>query len=328
MRIGTLKSFCIAAVTCSLAVPVVSQAQQPAADPNAPRSVERQIEGVPGQPGTTVRPQAPGVPPSGTIVEEESTLDETRRGQTRTANFPPGQGEVRAQLGDQALVRWIAACNEAEIRVNEAAQQQAESDQVKQFAATMIKDHGMLGDKLRQAGSAGREDRPDAPRRGDAIERNVRERDALNRDATDDAPDARPRRPEARPGTRNNDAADDNQVLFQPGAQPGATRRPARSADDASRGMRGGNPVLMFHEEVTKQCTETTIAALKEKKGADFDHAFMHQQVMAHMSMLDTLKVAGNHASPELKPTLDEAAQHTQAHLDEAKQILEQLENK
>lgn len=320
MRTGTLKTLCVAAVACATALPVAAQNRTFETPP------ARQVEGV---------QTPPGAPPAGTVIDRQPT-DEALPGQTRTANYPPGQGEARGQgLNDRVLARWIATCNEAEIRINEAAQQQAESDQVKQFAAKMIKDHGMLGDKLSQVTGSGAGDRPRAG------ETRRRPSDAPEgRAVPENGATAPERRPGANRRERQNEAIDDNSVAFQPGtrpAQPGerivqpgerpdAGTRQARP-EGAARGMRGGNPLLMFHEEVTKQCTESTIAALKEKQGPKFDHAFMHQQVMAHMSMLDTLKVAGNHASPELKPTLDEATQHTQAHLDEAKQILEQLEN-
>ncbi|MGC1272253.1 MAG: DUF4142 domain-containing protein, partial [Planctomycetaceae bacterium] len=200
MRTGTLKTLCIAAV-CALTLPLAAQNRTFDSPPT------RQVEGV---------QTPPGAPPAGTVIDREPT-DESLPGQARTANFPPGQGEAHEhQVNDRALARWIATCNEAEIRVNEAAQQQAESDQVKQFAAKMIKDHGMLGDKLSQVTGSGAGDRPRAGetrrRPSDAPEgRAVPENGAA-------APERRPGAP--RRDSRNNEAIDDNSVAFQPGTRP------------------------------------------------------------------------------------------------------------
>lgn len=338
MRTGTLKSLCVAAVACGLALPLAAQDRGTDAPPS------RQVEGVQTPPGVQPGQVQPGQVQPG----------QTQPGQRRPGDARPRRDAQQQGVSDRALVRWIGAANEAEIRVAEAAQQQAESDQVKQFAAKMIEDHGAFGDKLRQAANEGQRggERPGLEERR-RPEGQPQSREGRPQALPPNDPNAPTRQPDAnRPGAQI-DAIDDGSVAFQPGTQPaqpgtrpaqpgtqprerfaqpgerpeGALRERGRPEGAARGGMRGGNPLLAFHEEVTEQCAASTIEALKQKQGADFDHAFMHQQLMSHMAMLDTLKVAGNHASPNLKPTLDEAQQTAMQHVDQAKQILEQLEN-
>ena len=170
MKIGSLEKLFAAAVAGALALPAVAQelGQSAAGQTGAARSseagqneeasgVDRADEGRTQVPGRTARPDRPA---SGAIIEEDATRNDASG--TRTANFPPqgddraagGQGQ-RGQLGDQGLVRWIAAGNEAEIRVNENAQQKAQNEQVKQFAQKMVEEHTKLGQQLQQAAAQG-----------------------------------------------------------------------------------------------------------------------------------------------------------------------------
>ena len=341
MRIGTLRSLCAAAVAVALALPAAAQNTESTFEATQGSNAARgaageagtvgpagQVEGEggvrqqpgtvvrPGQPGTIVRPGQPA--PGGALIEGEPGI----KSGTRTANFPPSDeaGQAQGQINDQALVRWIAAGNEAEIRINEFAQQQAQNDQVKQFAQKMVQEHTKLGEQLRQAAQGGQ-----GGGQPGATGRRAGERDRSARPGAadqNDADGASGRRPRA--GERRNNAADDNNVSLLQDEQQG---RRAGQAGRPGAAMRGGNnPFVALHEEIKRQCAESTIQALREKQGQEFDHSFMHQQVIEHMAMLDTLKVAQNHASQNLRPALQEAQRHTQQHLEQAKQILEQLE--
>jgi len=338
MRISTLRGLCAAAVAVALALPAAAQnaGERTFESGNAPNGARGaageagtagqagQGQGATAQPGATTRPGAtvrPGAA-SGAVIQQDGSIESG----TRTANFPPQEGQAQGgqqgQLSDQALVRYISAGNEAEIRVNEFAQQQAENEQVKQFAQKMVQEHTQMGDKLRQASQGGQGGQPGATGRPGAEGRN---RGALrNESGAGQAGEGAGRRSGA---GRNNEsgAGDDSSVsLLQEDDLQG---RRAGQGQRAGGAMRGGNAAIALHEEIKRQCAESTIAALREKQGAEFDHSFMHQQVVAHMAMLDTLKVTQKHASPNLRPVLQEGQQHAQQHLDQARQILEQLEN-
>jgi len=328
MKIGSLGKLFAAAVAAALTLPGYAQQGESAAGQtgearsgNAGQNDDASgVDRAPGNrdraPGRTARPDRP-VP--GAAVRDEAIRDEDSG--TRTANVPPqgddraaaGQGQ-RGQLGDQGIVRWIAAGNEAEIRVNEAAQQKAQNEQVKQFAQKMVDEHTKLGQQLQQAtGQSGQQGAS-----GEGASR------ATAGTATGETQERTARRVAA-------DAADDAREEAENAVEEDAPGRAAnRDRNREGRqagGMRGGNsPFLAFHEEIKRQCAESTIQALNEKQGAEFDHAFIHQQIVEHMGMLDTLKVAEQHASPDLKKALQQARQHTQQHLEQAKQIAMQLD--
>lgn len=364
MRIGSLRQLCAVAVAAALATPAVAQNTERTFEANQGSNAARGAAGEAGtvgpaaqpgvtQPGATVRP---GAPPAGTIVEQDlegRTLNQ--RGE-RTANFPPGQGQGQrqgqGQIDDQGLVRWISASNEGEIRVNELAQQEAENEQVKQFAQKMVQEHTKFGDQLRQA--AGQHGQGQQGRAGQGQQGRLPGRDATNRNTPgqDRSGLNRSEGAERNQNQQNRDdaenRADDQQINFQatqdrPRATSGlgqnqagqiqnrqgqsVQNQGARPGHGGQAGMRGDNPFVSFHEEVAERCTQSTIEALREKDGREFDHAFMHQQVIQHMAMLDTLKVAQNHASNDLKQVLQQGEQATQQHLQQAKQLLEQVEN-
>jgi predicted outer membrane protein len=363
MKIGSLRSLCAAAVAASLAVPAYAQlGSSPGTStseggtrqaPNGTRGAEGEtgtVRGARGQNGTgtgaagaTRRGNNPGrtagaAGAAGTRDTDPAipgALDDVVGGAgaagTRTANFPPdGTAGQRGRITDNSLVRWISAGNEGEIQVNEVARQQAQNDQVKQFAEKMVQEHTQLGQKLQQAAHGGQAGTAGAANENSAraVEERAQRRADENvaADAADAAADDQARGDNA--GRRNGrDAARGTSEAEDVAEESGAAARARAEARTTEAGTRGGNPLLAFHEEVKRQCTQSTIADLKQKQGAEFDKCFMNQQIVEHMAMLDTLKVAQQHASQNLKPALQEAEQHTQQHLQMAKDIAKQLEH-
>jgi predicted outer membrane protein len=82
-----------------------------------------------------------------------------------------------------------------------------------------------------------------------------------------------------------------------------------------------------IHEQVGKQCLESAKQELGRHQGADFDQAFMGMQLAGHMKMQDELKVLKNHASGELRQQIDKSLQVVQGHLQQARQVMEQLKD-
>lgn len=331
MRICSWRSMCAAAVAVALAVPTMAQESQREDTTAQPRAGAQQESTL--QPGQTVRP---GAPPAGVIIEEERR--EVQPG-TRTANYPPGQRQAQqGQIDDAALAKYIAAGNEAEVRVNEFARQQAESDQVKQFAEKMVQEHTKFGQQLAQAagnqsGQRGAATRSRAQER--TARRNISDPNDSNARQQDDEQRANQQRSDQADQDRQSQRQDRQRQDDQPGQDearqdlPGQDRATTRTTRRIAPGgaQAGNNPFVELHAQIKEQCAQSAIQALREKQGEEFDHAFMHGQVMAHMEMLDTLKVAQQQASGQLKQTLQQGQQATQQHLQEAKQILAQLEN-
>lgn len=102
----------------------------------------------------------------------------------------------------------------------------------------------------------------------------------------------------------------------------GDDSQPAPNADQAS----GLEPGLLLARQVKEECLAGVKKALGEKQGAEFDKCFVGQQVMAHMSMLATLKGSEPFASQQLKPVIHEGIKMTEKHLAEAKDLAKQLE--
>jgi hypothetical protein len=97
----------------------------------------------------------------------------------------------------------------------------------------------------------------------------------------------------------------------------------------AGAGPQGGSlDWAKVHSDIAQQCLASVKQELGQYQGLDFDKAFMGQQVMAHMEMIDKLKVLRNHASPQLQQHLDQELQLAQNHLQRAKQIKEQLKDR
>lgn len=82
-----------------------------------------------------------------------------------------------------------------------------------------------------------------------------------------------------------------------------------------------------IHEQLAKQCLESAKQELGRHQGAEFDQAYMGMQLVGHMKMQDELKVLKNHASDELRQQIDKSLQVVQGHLQQARQVMEQLKD-
>ncbi|MBA3315806.1 MAG: DUF4142 domain-containing protein [Planctomycetaceae bacterium] len=343
MKIGTLRNMCAAAVAAALAVPAMAQ-DAPTAEGGTPQSPNA-ARGAAGEAGT-VRPNArqaqpgatqrPGAPQAGTIAEEQETLQPG----TRTANFPP-QSDRRAQgrqgqgqLGDAALVRWIGADNEAEIRISEIAQQKAQNEQVKQFAKMMVDEHTKLGEQLQQA-SQGQGNQGDAANRSTTIQERTTRRNATERNANENENENETDRDAAENRNERNADRDDANAPGQDNA-PNARnanrttteiQTETRTAGGNRQQQGANNPAVALHEQIKQECVASFTKELQSKNGAEFDKCYLGQQIMAHQGMIDTLKVVDQHASADLKQTLQQAQQATKQHLQKAKELMKQVEN-
>jgi hypothetical protein len=111
-----------------------------------------------------------------------------------------------------------------------------------------------------------------------------------------------------------------------PGARPGA--RPGADIEVRTAGAAGGHlDWIAIHKELGQRCLESTKKELSKHQGMDFDQAFMGQQLLAHMEMVDKLSVFKNHASPQLRQLIDSELQMANNHLNEARQVMEQMKD-
>lgn len=195
------------------------------------------------------------------------------------------RARTHASAADQQIAQCLAISNAEEIALGKMAASKTQNAQVKQFAETISQDHAKFADKLQQFGAH----RVELGRGGEV---------------------ARGQRPE-----RAEPAA----PAIAENRRDGVAER--RTADD-----RGGLNFLQIKQEMAEKCLASAQKELSEAKSPqEADMCFMGTQVVLHQQMLDGLQVFKRHASPELQAVLDQGITTTQAHLDQAKQIVQEL---
>jgi len=80
-------------------------------------------------------------------------------------------------------------------------------------------------------------------------------------------------------------------------------------------------------QQVKGQCLALTQNELDQHEGAEFDKAFIGQQLGAHLGMLAQLRGSKNFASPELQKVIAEGEKVTIAHMVEAKKIMDEIKD-
>jgi len=209
-----------------------------------------------------------------------------------------------------------------EIEMGKLAQDKAKSDDVKEFAAKMVKDHSQQSDKLTRL--AGNLAGADTARGGSGsdVRREVRRvpaeegRQEAREDRKEGRDDARATgdRTERREG--REDARDDRRD----------NRQDRTTTTTTGRGQ--GLNWVAVHHEIADQCLQSSKKELGNKEGHEFDQCYMGMQIAAHMHMLDTLKAFKNHATGELQQDIDDSIDTTESHLKHAKKIMDDLKDK
>ncbi len=201
---------------------------------------------------------------------------------------PQAGGQAARQNSDQTLATCVAIANKNEVSLAQFGKDKAESEEVKEFAAMLIKDHQALLQKLQKF-------TPEAASSS-----------ARSEDTTAQAGGVQPAA-----GTARNTAGGIQQTAgTQPAAQSGQ-----------------GVDFVQLHREIGQQCLASTKKKLSEKEGKEFDQCFLGAQIGAHMGMIDKLTVFQKHTSGELQQLLADATKTTQAHLDKAEKLMKDLDD-
>jgi predicted outer membrane protein len=232
------------------------------------------------------------------VTERQTVPGAGARTEATQADRQAGQA-TRTQLAGQAgqgnqLDRFVAVClalgNQEEIELAQIAQERAQNPQVKQFAQTMIEEHQQALSQLKQADPQLASMNLELQAQGGAA------------------------------GTTG--AARAESETTRPGAQPPGAQR------GQTAGAQGGQqPMVDFARDFRQECLNLVTQELGRKQGAEFDKAYIGQQVGAHMTMLAELRTAQRHIqNDQLKPVLQQGEQMVEHHLAQAKQIKQQLE--
>jgi predicted outer membrane protein len=210
----------------------------------------------------------------------------------------PQLGERGQSSGASSTDAELAACllvdNQNEIALSQLATQRAQSEDVKRFAQQMIQEHQQLGQTLEQFAGRGSQTSQATQ------QSNPSQNAALPRDAGQIA---------QRPSQGTLAQAD----------RPGQGANITSFKLDTSRD--GGLNLVSLKQELGAQCLQSARQELDQKQGSEFDMCFMGMQIAGHMKVIDELKVAQNHASPEFRSKLSDAQKTAEGHLDHAKQI-------
>jgi predicted outer membrane protein len=265
-----------------------------------------------GQVRTADEPAAPRRPAAERAERADRDEDAAPAGRTprREARAPGREIEVdvaagKAGTADQQLAACIHGSCQNEIAIATFAQDRLQTDAAKQFAAKMIEEHTASCEKIGQiAGPLAAHD--------------------------DHARPARPGTPRREEGEGEDPAAPRAGVKVEAGeveVQAGGARRPG--ADITVRGAGAGGQLdwMAIHKEIGARCLESTKKEIGKHQGMDFDQAFMGQQLVAHLEMVDKLTVLKNHASPELRQEIENGLEMANRHLQEARQVMGQLKD-
>jgi hypothetical protein len=121
----------------------------------------------------------------------------------------------------------------------------------------------------------------------------------------------------------------------QGGGAEDDTTRPAGTATNGigasgigDQSSAQGGDVARFHEAVAQRCLALTQQELEQHQGAEFDMAYMGQQIVAHVSMLAKLQASEQMASGELRQFVSQAIQTVEHHRQMAKDIKSALKQR
>ncbi len=97
------------------------------------------------------------------------------------------------------------------------------------------------------------------------------------------------------------------------------------NAGDAEAKPEGNDPGMAMLQKVKSECLSLTQQELQEHQDAEFDKAYIGQQLGAHIAMLAELRGSKSFASPELQKLISEREKMTLAHMEKAKEIMSQI---
>ena len=274
---------------------------------------------------------------------EAAAQDETRS--TRPARDAAGAQTRRdaaststsktASHGDQQIAALIWGCCKNEIEISRFALDRLQTEQAKAFAEKMIREHSQGCEKIQQlAGNlAGQHDHAaDSP--AGAVNRELR-RDQPGREegaASETKRDTRGKlksstaevKPEATVETTTGNEGTGRQGVAAAERHAGENPQHAASRSGGAHGV----DWVSIHKQIGDQCLQSTKQEFERHQGADFDKAYMGQQIVAHMKTLDELKVLRNQASGELRTEIEKSIEMATRHLEEARKIMEQQKDR
>lgn len=232
------------------------------------------------------------------------TLQDNTRDTMRSDEGAPSQmtPEQMKQHWQQNVARCLLLDNQGEVLINEFALERIQSPEVRQFAQTMVKDHNEMINKLQRFV-------PNAPTT-DAVNKRI---SAIRMQLKSEK------------GTMpvTTDTDENNRRTEVPS--------PSMNGDREKMLMEGKNFMQLIpalQQTMAENCVAYTEAELSQMDKDMFDKAFMGQQIFNHVDALAKLRAMETFAPANVKPVVQQAIPIVQHHLDDARNICKQLENK
>jgi predicted outer membrane protein len=310
----------LALAAAALAAAFWSGASSPAQEPQPTRGAQRPGEQSQDQTRRQTDPtrtrdqdrQRPGA----------GQQDPNQPGEARTREQGAQRQGAQQQL-ETTLAAKLALCNYEEVVLGQLASERAQNPEVKQFAQQMVQDHRQALTKLRQF-------RP-------SIQwqefQQISDQSAQGRAATGQEDPAVARRG-AEPGRTDRPTADrDDARRDLTAGREGQPRDAAGPGEgEVGRGQEGGAQagphrfILQISRETCKHKLEHTKRLLSQKQGAEFDKAYINQQIVAHVGALAELQAVEDQGSQQFQSFVKQTIPHVEQHLQKAQQIAQQLE--
>jgi predicted outer membrane protein len=216
---------------------------------------------------------------------------------------------------DHFLVKVLTKANKDEIEMGKLAEQRSSNADVKQLATQMVQDHTRFLNQLEQFKGAG------GPQ--------MQGRAAFRGTTPDGQP--QPQQPQfqnpqnaQQPGIGGQQGIAGQQGI---GGQQGMAGRQGMRGEHMMGEHGPAGQFAQIMEEVDRNMQQTLIRELSSKQGVEFDRCYLTGQLFGHMWVVDALKTFQQHASPQLRPMLQEGLQASEQHLTHIKSVLARIDN-
>jgi predicted outer membrane protein len=256
---------------------------------------------------------------SSTAPSSDRASGELSRNRT---NYRAAQAGVGGQnsIVDHFLAGCLLDQNKGEVELSKIALQKSENAEVKQFAQKMIQDHQKMIEQLQPLTAM----RGDANRSTSSILGGHSESQGRS-----ETTEGRTSDTTALPGSSGA-----SQTLAPTGTRSSvppvtATTEITASTNATTTATAGGGAVHQLRQidrQINERCLQMARDEMQQKSGAEFDRAYVGSAIGAHVHALAALEVIGKQTQGTLAQVAQQAQPTVQQHLEQAKQLMKQLD--
>jgi len=209
--------------------------------------------------------------------------------------------------------------NKGEVELSQLAVQKAENPEVKQFAQKMVQDHQKMIEQLQPLAMQGGAHRSSSSILGSTSE--SRGRSETTEGRTSDT--------RALPGSSGASQTIPPSSASGTISPADATAGTAKSEAAIATVGSGGSAVhqlMQIDRQINERALQMARDDLQQKSGTEFDKCYVGNAISAHVHALAALEVIGRETQGTLAQVAQQAQPNVQQHLNQAKQLMKQLE--